>query len=318
MAQEMQKLREMFLNLDSTYDVELMQEIQKAFEKYLKTNADTKYKTLENTIHLLKGLINYEETNNIQSSYELILPMLTNLEFGTNMELIKGNYNRKLLILSIPICKNYKQSFEILNAIENNLELYPKATEVEESFKRNMYIQITDRLLHAKGLEDLSENELNEVEALFKKYVKKAKILCVDEKYFTRLAILIAREGLFNGKRETMETGTYMARARRESKLQAYLDKSLCEYRVLPTLINEQLTEKEKFGIMLRDLRLGRKLSIGEFAGMISLSPGTIRAFEYGMDFPRLPTLERICEAFDITEDYFKQDISIVYKKATE
>ncbi|MCL2611556.1 MAG: helix-turn-helix domain-containing protein, partial [Defluviitaleaceae bacterium] len=153
---------------------------------------------------------------------------------------------------------------------------------------------------------------------LFKEYVKKAKILCVDEEYFTCLSILIAREGLFNGKRNTIETGTYMARGLRESRLQDYMDKNLNQFRALPTLLDEPLTEKEKFGILLRDLRLGRKLSIGEFAGMISLSPGTIRAFEYGMDFPRLPTLERICEAFGITEDYFKQDISIVYKKATE
>ena len=181
-----------------------------------------------------------------------------------------------------------------------------------------MYVRMTNRLLHAKGLENLSKNELNEVEALFKKYVKKAKILCVDTEYLSCTAILIAREGLFNGKRETMETGTYMARGLRESKLQAYLDKSLCEYRALPTLMDEPLTEKEKFGILFRDLRLGRKLSIGEFAGMISLSPGTIRAFEYGMNFPRLPTLEKICETLGITEDYFKQDISIVYKKATE
>ncbi|MCL2592474.1 MAG: helix-turn-helix domain-containing protein [Defluviitaleaceae bacterium] len=318
MTERMKQLRKMFLTLNSTYDVELMQEIQEAFEKYLKTDEDSEFKTLDNTIHLLKGLINYEETNNIKSSYELILPMLYNLEFGKNIERLKFNYNRKLLIFSISICNDYRQSLGILNAIENSLELYPEGKEAEEGFKRDMYIRITNRLLHAKGLEKLSKNELIEVEALFKKYVKKAKILCVDEEYFNCLSILIAREGLFNGKKETMETGTYMARALRESRLQAYLDKSLCEYRALPTLIDEPLTEKEKFGIMLRDLRLGRKLSIGEFAGMISLSPGTIRAFEYGMDFPRLPTLERICEAFDITEDYFKQDISIVYKKATE
>ena len=307
-----------FLSLSHTYDTEAMRALQEKFEKYLKDNKDTEDKQIENTIYLLKGLINFEETNNIKSSYELILPMLNNLEFGTNMELIRGNYNRKLLIWSIPICESYEQALQFLNAIEDNFLLYPKGKEVEEKFKRRMYIRITNRLLHAKGLEKLSEEELNEVERLFAEYVKKAKMLCVDRDKLKALAILLAREGLFYGEKDTLDSGTYLARSRRESKLQDYLDKDLGNFRALPTLLKEPLNEKEKFGVLLRELRLARKTNLEDFAKMSGFSAGTIRKLEHGEDKVRPDTLKKICEALGITEDYFKQDISIVYKKATE
>ncbi|MCL2592330.1 MAG: helix-turn-helix domain-containing protein [Defluviitaleaceae bacterium] len=318
MSKMLLELKNQFLMLDNTYEIDKIVDMKEKFEKYLKHNEDSELKSIENTIYLLKGLINFEETNDIQSSYKLILPMLTNLEFGTSTELIKGNYNRKLLIMCIPICESYEQALQFLNAIEANFVFYPKGAEAEETFKRYMYIRITNRLLHAKGLENLSEEDLNEVERLFAEYVKKAKILCVDRDKFKALSILIAREGLFYGEREAIETGTYMARALREARLQDYLDKGLDQFRALPTLLDGSLTEKEKFGIILRNLRLSRKVSIGEFAGMISLSPGTIRAFEYGAELPRPYTLEKICTALGITEDYFKQDISVFYKKAME
>jgi len=307
-----------FLSLSNTYDTEAMRALQEKFEKYLKENKDTADKQIENTINLLKGLINYEETNNIKSSYELILPMLTNLEFGTNMELLRGNYNRKLLIMSISICKSHEQALQFLNAIEDGFVFYPKGKEVEEYYKRNMYIHITDRLLYAKGLEILSEEEVAEVEELFEEYMEKAKILCVNRKYVASLSILFAREGLFHGDKDILDSGTHLARSRRESKLLNYLDRSLNQYRALPTLIDDPLTEKEKFGILLRELRLARKTNLEDFAKMAGLSPGTIRILEHGDDKVRPETLKKICETLGITEDYFKQDISIVYKKATE
>ncbi|MCL2611265.1 MAG: hypothetical protein FWE02_06275, partial [Defluviitaleaceae bacterium] len=82
MSDEMQKLRREFLDLKDTYDVETMQELQNKMEKYLETYKDTEFKTLENTIYLLKGLINQAKTDDTSISYELILPMLENLEFG--------------------------------------------------------------------------------------------------------------------------------------------------------------------------------------------------------------------------------------------
>ena len=307
-----------FLSLEHTYDTEVMRALQEKFEKYLKDGKDTADKQIENTIYLLKGLINFEETNNIKSSYKLILPMLNNLEFGMNMELIRGNYNRKLLIMSIPICESYEQAFRFLNAIEDNFVFYSKGADVEENFKRRMYIRITNRLLRAKGFEQLSEEELAEVEELFTEYAKKAKMLCVDTKYFNYFAILAAREGLFYGQKDTIDSGLYLARSRREAKLNNYLDRSLNQYRALPTLIDDPLTEKEKFGIMLRELRLAREINLEDFAKMTGFSPGTIRILEHGEDKVRPETLKKICETLGITEDYFKRDISIVYKKATE
>ena len=318
MSDEMQKLRRQFLDLKSTYEIKPMQELQKKMEKYLKTNKDTEFKTLENTIYLLKGLINYIKTEDISSSYKIILPMLESLEFGTEEYLIKGNYNRKLLEFSIPICEDYNQSIRLINAVERSLKVYPEDDNTEEDFKRSMYKRMTERLLNAKAFENLSKEELIKVEWLFKEYIIKARALCADVYNSDSYSILLVREGLFYGDRSIIDIGTYMARGIKKPELYAIIENYLDRFLTMPALSKAEPTTHERFGLKLRKLRSEKGVKLGELSKATGVASGTLRMLEFGEDRVKPPTLKKICEALGVDENYFSEEISNLDKEAAE
>ncbi|MCL2592221.1 MAG: helix-turn-helix transcriptional regulator [Defluviitaleaceae bacterium] len=318
MSDELQKLRKQFLDLKWTYNVEIMQELQGKMEKYLESYKDTEFKTLENTIYLLKALINQAETDDTSTSYKLALPMLENLEFGDDDYLLQFNYTRKLLEFSIPICEDYNQSLRLIKAVERNLDRYPEDDNTEEDFKRSMYIRMTGRLLNAKAFENLSKEELIKVEWLFKEYIIKARALCADVYNSDSYSILLVREGLFYGDRSIIDIGTYMARGIKKPELYAIIENYLDRFLTMPALSKAAPTIHERFGLKLRKLRSEKGVKLGELSKATGVASGTLRMLEFGEDRVKPPTLKKICEALGVDENYFSEEISNLDKEAAE
>jgi len=307
MNEKMIELREKFLSLQSNSDVETMQRMQEELEKYLRDNEGTEFKTLDNTIRLLKGLINYTETNNIHSSYELIFPMLNDLEFGANMERIKCNYNRKLLIFSISICKDYKQSIELINALDKNFDLYPKDEVIEDDFKTFMYINMTERLLYAKAFENLSNEKIEEVTMLFKKYIRKAKGLCAETNRLNWQIILLSRENMFFGNMEGVSEALHISHGIRESSIyRLRLYKELEQF-ASSTLFSQEYEENvtRKVGERFRLERSENGLTITDISKISGLSIGLIEAIENGKNGISIGKLARLAKVLGLELKYF-------------
>jgi len=196
---QMKTLRRSFLKLGSNYDVEYMENLQKGFEEYLESYEDTSDKKMENTVHLLKALINYIKTDHIPSSYEFLSPVAHNLEFCKNVGYLKlkANYNKSLSIASISICKDYKQAFCIVENLHKIFESYPIDGELQDKTLATAYINFADRLLYAKAFEEHSEEELTEITKLFNRFADKGKALCEKLDKLNWFAILLVKESLF-------------------------------------------------------------------------------------------------------------------------
>ena len=171
------ELKQRFVNLEGNYDIVNMRTLQTDLEDYLDNHEDNFNKDIENTLYLVKSCLNYALTDDIVSSYDLALPMLTNLEFGSDIEKLQNKYNKALLTGSIFVCKDYKQSFELVEAIEKSLEVYPVDTNLKEDFLMWAYANYAEMLLNTKYFVKLSESELLEVEEEFYKYSEIVKEL---------------------------------------------------------------------------------------------------------------------------------------------
>ena len=82
------------------HNVEEMKSLQTECEAYLSNNKDNKHKHIENTVHILNALIDYNLNDNRKSAYDKVLPMLENLEFGEKVGLFESPYDRIIFMTS--------------------------------------------------------------------------------------------------------------------------------------------------------------------------------------------------------------------------
>jgi len=190
------ELRGHFISLGDNHDVEKMKSLQIDCENYLANNEDNEHKHIENTIHILKALIDYILNDNLKSAYEKALPMFENLEFGKKIELFESPYNRLLLIHGITLSKNYKQANTILKAIEASYGTYP----VKESLKADnlsaAYLNFIENLLYSKFYAKPTPKAREETQNLFKETVDKAREV-ISEDRGELLVILPLKEAAF-------------------------------------------------------------------------------------------------------------------------
>jgi len=175
------ELRGRFINLPSNHDIDKMRALQTDCEDYLATNEDNEYKHIENTIHILKSLIDYHLNDNRKSAYEKILPMLENLEFGEKIGLFESDYNRNLLVYSIFLAKDYKQANTILNIIEKSFEAYPVKESLKAEYMICSYINFIEILLHSKLCGKTTDIEVGEIKVLYGRAVEEVKEIISKE-----------------------------------------------------------------------------------------------------------------------------------------
>ena len=187
-------LVEQFIKLQDSSDVKKMEKLKEELEEYISQFSDKKF---ENILHLIKAFINYNKTDDIPSSYELILPLLTNLEFGKNEEYFNRYPNIILLSRSISMCKDYKQAFEILELIEQAAEKYYSNESRQIKIVATAYSSFTENLLNFKKNNPLGEAEQAEIKDKFDEYSRKVMDICYKNKWNSFYATNLFRKGLF-------------------------------------------------------------------------------------------------------------------------
>jgi len=295
-----------FMTLSNSYNIEKTESLKERFEHYLENYEDTIDKRMFNTLCLLKALIEYAKTDYIPSSYELMLPMLNNLSFGEKVEYLESNYNKTLLTTSIFMGKSYQQSLDIINAIEASFEEYPLIKKHEYEFKRAMYINFVDRLLYAKGFDELSEEEHEEVTNLFYEYLGYAKFYCEKLGKLNWFAILLVREGLFNDDKHLICNAMVLQRSLKEEKLHDVMDSNLTQYAAVKMFAQSEPSRADVHRLRLLNILARKGMTLFELARKVDLSINLLRDIVSGIKDLEHKTMERIMVALDLhLEDFF-------------
>jgi len=297
MAQELKELRARFLSLVDTADIERMIELQRDFQKYLKTNEDSEDNKYKNTIHLLKALIKYEETYDGVEAYRLLKPMMEDFDFGRKVERLDSNYNKKLLIYSISVCGSYRQGMKIVNTLERSFIMYPTAQEVEDDFKVGTYLNFVSKLLYEKTTIPQSLEDEAKIRGLFIEYTQLSKQFCEKLGKEEWLAVLEFRNGLFFENSKLLSKGMYLTNKTAENKLYEEV------YREFNKHAKIEAMEKElakKVGIRIKKAREGMGLSVSELSKFLNISPDDLSKFEEGGRGIKLTSLMTISYLFNI------------------
>ena len=305
MPPEMRKLLESFLSLGSSGNVNKVELLKRDFEEYLRHNEDTDDKKMENTVHLLRALVCYAETGNVESAYKLASPMLENFEFGelgVKIEYLKANYNKELLIYSILVCQNYKQALSIIDSLEKSFDLYNLDENLQERARLFMYINFVDRLLYADTFEDLSKyNMRREVSSLFRQYILKARHVCVRLEMRNWEAVLDIKEGLFFEEINLLIKGLRLARTTKEVNLYEALDSQIMLYAEKKVFQSVNPTPYEIVRETIRNKLVEKGMSLSELSLATGVSIHILREFSLRIRESITKTdIERITIALDI------------------
>ena len=215
------KLRERLINLntitgDKFEDIKLMRDLKEDFEDYLKNNKDNEHKHIENSIYALEALIDYNIRDNRKSAYQLILPMLENLEFGENIELTKSNYNKCLLFFCITLNENYKKAQIIVKTLEKSVETYDTKENLKLKVLSSAYINLAENMLNTNIYDKMEDEERKELTALFAETCDKARKMLFENKMYSLLSILTLKESVFYSKNDTPDDIERIKRLRKK------------------------------------------------------------------------------------------------------
>ena len=188
------ELKRRFLKLQFNDGIEEMKSLQTDYENYLSSNEDNEYRHIENTIYVLKALIDYNLNDNRQSAYEKALPMFENLSFGEKIELTKNNYNKFLLTQGITLSKSYVQAKIILDTLEKSVEKYPVSKGVRHDVLVTSYVNFIEVLVSSKFCSQTTDRAVEEIKMLFFKVLEKAKKIILEEDRLEILASLTIKE----------------------------------------------------------------------------------------------------------------------------
>ena len=280
-----------------------MKALQKELEYYLENYEDNADKDIENTLHLIKSWINFYLTDDLVSSYNLVLPMLTNLEFGARIESTKSNYSRVLLVDCIFVCRDYKQAFEILQIIEKSLESYPSISHVKEKLLMCAYANYTEMLLNTKYFAEISKEEELEIEKIFFEYSIKVKELSEQTLLHNIGFIMMLREGYFKNKtafKASREITRNKLRTDEEKELELAITKTNSK-KDLIDLVSETPEFKKRIGLKIRAERLARNMSISELAGKADIKESFLESVERGDRGITIEKLVLFADIFGIT-----------------
>ena len=210
------ELRGRFLNLKYNHDTEKMNALKTDCKAYLSIHEDNEHNHIENTIHILKSLIDYNLNDNRESAYEKIHPMLENLEFGKKANIFESDYNRCLLITSIMLLESYKQASEILKIIEKSYEAYPAKDRQKAENLSWLYINFIEILIHSKLCSKTTDREVGEIKYLFFAKINKAREIILKEERQDLLAILSLKEAQFYLSEFSQRDSEYLAEMRKD------------------------------------------------------------------------------------------------------
>ena len=297
MTDELKSLRARFLSLTDTADINKMTELQRDFQKYLKTNEDNEYNQCINTINVLKALIKYEETYDGTRAYHLVKPMLVDFEFGKKIEYLEGNYNKKLLIMSISVSGSFRQAIQIVEDLEKSFEIYPTTQEVENEFRVFTYINFTSKLLYDKTTIRHTPEEALRMQKLFVQYMARARQFCEKMGKEDWLAILNFRSGLFFDNSEMLSHGMYLARSAEEHEIYKSFHR---DFDMHVDMQDMRKTLAKNVGKRIRGEREDRGLSVSELAKFIEVSPNALTQFEQGKRDISLGSLLVVSYLFNI------------------
>ncbi|MCL2610564.1 MAG: winged helix-turn-helix domain-containing protein [Defluviitaleaceae bacterium] len=210
------ELRARFINLNTSHDIEKMKSLQRDCEDYLANNKDNAHKHIENTIHMLKALIDYNLHDNRKSAYEKIIPMLENLQFGEKTGLFESCYNRNLLVYSISLAKDYKQANLILNIIIKSFEAYPVKESLKMEYIACSYINFAENLIYSNLYDEHTSEEKAKIKNLFKEIYEKTRKILFEEDREDLLVLLSIKEITFYSINSSLKTGEELNEIRKK------------------------------------------------------------------------------------------------------
>ena len=232
-------LIERFFKLQDNSDVEKMQVLGKDFEEYIAFFSDKKF---ENILHLIKAWINYNQTSDLASTHELILPLLTNLEFGKNEECLKCYLNIILLSYSLSMCKDYKQAFEILELIEQAAENYYPDDLSQIEIKSTAYSNFAEILLNTKYRQDIPQIEQLRIAREFNKYCDKVLDISYENDWDIFYANNLFKKAVFHNDKQLQNASAMILKTPKDTKRLELMKRTSDEY--------DLIKEKERQEIM--------------------------------------------------------------------
>ena len=297
------ELMDRFLDLRDNLNIRQLQSFQEDLEEYLNNYEDSLDKRIENTCHLVKSWINYRKTDELESSYELVLPMLMNLEVDTTLKYTENNYNKWLLVVSVGVCKDYNRALQIVKILEKSLEVYPTEKRRENRVKIYAYVNLMEVLSNTKRNNPISGDGCREIEDLFSTYAEKAKKLCREIDMYDMYAIITFNESnLYNIPIQDKESITESIFE--EDVFCEEAKNASSESEVISIMLDGS-NYKKKIGARIRREREALRMSLEELAGMVGISSAFLGLIERGNRGVKIDKLARFADIFGLTVNDF-------------
>ena len=209
MKKERKRLIHCYCNMNSNQNVEGLQTLQKELEAFLANEYD---REVQNTLHTVRALIHFNLTDDIDASYELLRPMLVDLDYGLAVKLDSANpfiksdwdnfYHAIMLIDSIMICKEFAKATMMIKHLETELKIYTDKRDFD-SLMQGLHSGAVMSMLYSKYFEEnLSVEEKQLLDAEFKRHSKIALKLCTDNNWKIAYILNVIRDGIFNRNAE--------------------------------------------------------------------------------------------------------------------
>jgi hypothetical protein len=202
---EKEQLIKRFLNLQGNHQLKELSELQNDLEVYLQRQDDIQLSNIHRTI---QALLNCGETDNLDSTYAIIAPVLNHLsekEEAWSLDEIR------IIMFIANYMDNFEEAYLLTKESLMQLERF-KEESLYSRIKTALYVNLTSRLLRAKYCDAHYAAQKKEIDEIFDEFIEKSLILCKENNRLDGFAYSLIRKGLFMEDQIALYAGQEMLR----------------------------------------------------------------------------------------------------------